>query len=84
MCTTDIAASDMRAQICHSLSGAAVAAVAAAAAASAAAAAAAAASAAAAAAAGHQSAEFKSSPGAILARVAPWLTGRYSSELVTM
>ena len=71
MCTTDIAASDMRAQICHSLSGAAVAA-------------AAAASAAAAAAAGHQSAEFKSSPGAILARVAPWLTGRYSSELVTM
>jgi len=74
VCTTDIAASDMRAQICHSLSGAAVAAVAAAAAASAAAAAAA----------GHQSAEFKSSPGAILARVAPWLTGRYSSELVTM
>jgi hypothetical protein len=71
VCTTDIAASDMRAQICHSLSGAAVAA-------------AAAASAAAAAAAGHQSAEFKSSPGAILARVAPWLTGRYSSELVTM
>jgi hypothetical protein len=71
VCTTDIAASDMRAQICRSLSGAAVAA-------------AAAASAAAAAAAGHQSAEFKSSPGAILARVAPWLTGRYSSELVTM
>ena len=45
--------------------------------ASAAAAAVAAAAAAAAAVAGHQSAKFKSSPGAILARVAPWLTGRY-------